>query len=89
MDKYNSKIPGFFCLWRNEYWAVTLGQTTYYSCDEKLVNESWKKHEDQHKKQWKEQGFFKFGIKYIYYSITRGYYDNPFERDARDSEKKI
>jgi hypothetical protein len=88
MDKYNSFISRLFqpIPWKNE-WAITLGQTTYFSCDSNLVDVKWHEHENEHKKQWKEDGSIKFICNYIWWNITRGYYKNPYEVDANNAEK--
>ena len=36
-----------------------------------------------HVKQWKREGAFVFLYKYIKYSFQKGYYNNPFEIEAR------
>jgi hypothetical protein len=91
MDKYNHWIAKIFGkLNRSNSYAVTFGQTAYYSVSEEEVLKSpkWIKHENRHKEQYAEYGFFKFLVKYIYYSIRYGYEDNPFEIDARKAEEK-
>ena len=42
-------------------------------------------HESVHVQQWHDKGWFGFGfgILYILYSIKYGYYQNPFEVEAR------
>jgi hypothetical protein len=91
MDKYNSRIAKIFGFFnRSKRFAVTFGQTAYYSVSKEEVDKSpkWRKHEDRHKEQWKEEGRIKFLFKYIWYSITKGYQNNPYEIDARNAENK-
>ncbi len=51
-----------------------------------LQNEKWLKHELCHVKQFEENGFFIFIVKYLWESIRRGYYLNKFEVEARAAE---
>lgn len=89
MDKYNSTIGKFF-RWINgtpEY-AITLGQTTYYSCNIDKVNIEWRKHEDMHKIQWKRDGHIKFACRYVWQLITKGYLNIDYEIEARAASLK-
>jgi hypothetical protein len=85
MDKYNSKIAWLFGLFNGntELYAVTLGQTAYYSCDENQVSERWHKHEDCHKVQWARDGKVKFLSRYIWQLFTKGYAQIDYEIEAR------
>ena len=84
-DRYNSilakilgKING------NSWYAITIGQTAFYSVSKEKVetDPKWIAHENHHKVQWKRDGI-KFLFKYIYYSIRYGYWNNPYEVEAR------
>jgi hypothetical protein len=91
-DKYNSKLAEVFrriFSYDSKYYAVTIGQTTYYSAPESIVLKDiiWMCHENKHKEQYKKDGFIKFLVKYIYWSITKGYTNNPYEVEAREAEK--
>lgn len=91
MDQYNSKIAwlfGFFNGNTKEY-AVTLGQTTYYSCDESLVHLKWRAHENCHKTQWSRDGKIVFLSRYIYQLCTKGYLNIDYEVEARQIAKVI
>lgn len=44
------------------------------------------KHEQQHIKQMKREGKILYLIKYHYYWITKGYWNNPYEIEAREAE---
>jgi hypothetical protein len=89
MDKYNHWIAKVVLFlnkrrgWSNA--AITIGQTSYYSCDQSLVSPSWHRHEDEHKKQWKHNGWIKFTFLYLWYSLRYGYYNNPLEVEAEDA----
>jgi hypothetical protein len=86
MDKYNSKLAkfvGFFAAKKGEGWAVTLGQTAYFSTPEAEVSDSWHRHEDKHKEQWGREGRIRFAAKYLWYLISEGYWGNPYEIEAR------
>jgi hypothetical protein len=50
---------------------------------ELLNSENLLRHEIMHVKQWKREGAFVFLYKYIKYSFQKGYYNNPFEIEAR------
>ncbi len=86
-DKYNVKIVGLYGKmlgWAN--YAITLGQTTYFSCDKSLVSDGWHRHEDKHKEQYAKEGVVKFLVKYLWYSIRYGYFKNPYEIEATQAE---
>ena len=86
-DKYGVKWVLWFRTIATPYWAVTLGQTTYYSVSQpNAVNLAWRRHEEKHKEQWRRDGWFKFAIKYLYYQIKYGYKGNPYELEARNAE---
>jgi hypothetical protein len=86
MDIYNSKFPLLFALGNAKTWAVTIGQTTWYSVPKDQVSDEWRKHEDEHKRQWREEGRLKFAVKYLWYQARLGYKDNPYEIEARQKE---
>ncbi len=93
MDQYNSLIPLVFrpIPWRGTMSAITVGQTTWYSCPKSIVDllPEWKRHEEAHKRQWKREGALKFILKYLWYSVTISYIMNPYEIEAREAEKWI
>lgn len=49
-----------------------------------LVNEKWLKHELCHIAQFKKYGRLTFACMYLWESLRRGYYNNRFEKEARD-----
>jgi len=85
-DRYNSKIAkwiGKINHTASGHWAITItANTTLYSCAEALVNPNWRRHEECHKAQIRKEGFI-FYVKYIYFNILFGYWDNPYEIEAR------
>lgn len=80
---YKSKLLIFFPKWVD---AFVFNKTIYVR--ESTISNRLLKHELQHVKQYKEQGIFKFLIKYFYYNIRYGYKNNPFEIEAKLAEVK-
>jgi hypothetical protein len=71
--------------------AIVFGKTICLhnvSRDQFLEDESYVFHEVTHVKQWLKHGYFIFPIKYVYYSFKYGYYNNPFEKEAREMESQ-
>ena len=69
--------------------AMVIGQTIYLhntTREDFLKNERWVKHELAHVEQYKKHGVFKFLTLYTWYSMKYGYYNNPFEVEARAKE---
>jgi hypothetical protein len=92
MDKYNhwlGKLFGFFG--GNKEYAVTFGQTTYYSCDKSIVDSApwWKVHEDTHKEQYTKDGWFVFLYRYIWQGLTKGYLCIDYEIESRERASKV
>lgn len=87
MDKYNYKWPLWFAPANVTTWAVTIGQTTYYSVPESMVGAAWRRHEDKHKEQYKRFGLIGFLVRYLWYQVRNGYQGNPLEIEARTAEK--
>lgn len=88
-DKYNQRWVMLLAQDGCASWAVTLGQTTYYSCPETEVDAAWHRHEDKHKEQWRRDGRILFALKYLWYTLRYGYLDNPYEIEARIAENHI
>lgn len=90
MDKYNhwlGKIVAVLKGW--EQAAITLGQTTYYSCGQADVGAAWHAHENCHKQQFAREGWCRFLAKYAWWSLTKGYEANPFEVEAQQAAEKV
>jgi hypothetical protein len=87
VNKYNSIIAKLFqpLPWKGD-WAVTIGQTSYFSCCEDKVYFQWHKHEDKHKEQWAKDGTLRFIIRYIWQNFTKGYLNIDYEIEARKAE---
>ena len=54
-----------------------------------LNDVAWVCHELQHVKQYQQQGSFIFLIKYIWYWARVGYYNIPYEIEARANENNL
>ncbi len=70
--------------------AMVIGKTIHLhntSEEEFLNNRRWFKHELAHIEQYKKYGLLKFLFLYLWYSIKYGYYNNPFEVEARKAEE--
>jgi hypothetical protein len=72
--------------------ALVIRNTVYLhgmTRHEFIQNPSLLRHEVEHIRQWQREGFWSFLAKYLWYSLRVGYYNNPFEVEARDSESDI
>ena len=72
--------------------AIVLGKTIHLCNMGKisfLQNEKWLKHELCHIRQFQKYGFVSFIGRYLWESIKKGYYNNKYEVEARESENKI
>lgn len=84
MDKYSHWIGKLFAkINKCNGYAVTFGQTTYFSVSDDQVMQWWHVHENTHKLQYREDGWIKFLIRYIYQGITKGYLAIDYEIEAR------
>ena len=91
MNTYNSKIAKFVRslngIDSDTRFAITTSKdTTRYTCAEHEVSERFRKHEDKHKEQYTRYTWLGFVVRYLWYNITRGYKNNPFEIEAREAE---
>lgn len=94
-DRYEHWFPGLLGkLLGNPRWAITLGQTAYYSVPKEEVSLSWRRHENCHKTQW-ARGRVKFVLRYVaefvrnvfrYWNLNRAYLSISFEVQARLAE---
>lgn len=72
--------------------AMVIGKTIHLhntSKEDFLNDQRWLKHELVHIEQYKKHGLLKFLILYLWYSMKYGYYNNPFEVEARKKEKEL
>lgn len=78
-------IKRFLVKYKKVAWT-SLWNTIYYIDENTLKNKKVKKHELKHIEQMEREGKLKFTVKYLWYSITRGYFKNPYEVEARKAE---
>jgi hypothetical protein len=74
---------------RSENVAIVIGKTIHLyrvSKEDFLKDTKWVKHEMCHINQFKKHGFLIFILKYLYESMRHGYYNNKYEREARNAE---
>ena len=72
--------------------AMVIGKTIHLhntSKEDFLNDQRWVKHELVHIEQYKKHGLVKFLTLYLWYSMKYGYYNNPFEMEAREKEKEL
>ncbi|PZP49094.1 MAG: DUF4157 domain-containing protein [Pseudopedobacter saltans] len=72
--------------------AITIGSTIHLCNTSRqafLSDERWVRHEMQHVKQFKRYGFIRFLFMYTWESLRHGYYNNKWEKEARDAEDEI
>lgn len=70
--------------------AIVIGKTIHLyevSATHFLNDKKWLKHEACHIRQFRENGFLTFIVKYLWESIKHGYYNNKFEAEARLAEE--
>jgi hypothetical protein len=75
---------------RSKTVAMVLGKTIHLhntTKEEFLLNERWVKHELCHLEQFKEHGYIIFTVKYLWESFRKGYYNNKYEKEAREAEE--
>lgn len=60
-------------------WAIYLHPTRI--ADMKLI-----RHEIKHAEQMKRDGVLRFLVKYLWWSVRYGYWNNPYEIEARAAE---
>lgn len=70
--------------------ALVIGNTIHLNnttAEEFLSNKRWVQHEVCHIKQFRRYGFFNFILIYLFESLRKGYYNNRFEKEAREAEQ--
>ena len=70
--------------------AIVLGKTIHLhkiSKEEFLDNKKWVKHEGCHIRQFENNGYVLFILKYLWESIRYGYHNNKYEKEARFAEE--
>lgn len=71
--------------------AIVIGKTIHLyntTTEDFLKDETWLKHELCHVAQFKRYGFFNFIVRYLWESYKNGYYNNRYEIEAREAERK-
>jgi hypothetical protein len=76
----NNLIPALF-----GHDAVTLAKWVFIN-NKSFTDTRLRKHEARHVYQFSQEPFT-FWFKYLYYQVKYGYWDNPYEKDARSFEK--
>lgn len=74
---------------RTERVAIVIGKTIHlYNTTQKefLSDEKWLKHELCHIRQFQQNGYVVFILKYLLESIKHGYFNNKYEVEAREAE---
>jgi len=69
--------------------AIVIGRTIHLhntTSQDFLKDEKWVKHELCHVKQFQQNGFMVFIVKYLWESIMHGYFNNKYEAEAREAE---
>jgi len=61
-------------------WAIYLHPT-------RLNDTALIRHEMKHVEQMKRDGVATFMIKYVWWSVRYGYFNNPYEIEAREAER--
>lgn len=72
--------------------AMVMRRTIYLygvSKEKFLSDKRWLCHELQHVKQYEQQGVLLFLFKYFFYWMRYGYYNIPFEKEARENEDNV
>ena len=78
-------LRGFF---PKKFTAITISKNTAWYRDFKtLDDESVRRHEEVHMMQYERHGWFLFIIRYLWYTIKHGYWNNPLEIEAREKSK--
>ena len=77
-DFWLFKLPGM-----GRWDGVTIYPWILLRPSRKIVTDRLLRHEYQHILQVRQEGWFKFYLKYIWYNIKYGYFKNPYEVDAR------
>jgi len=77
--------------------GIVLFGTIYYAMSENEVSDRLRRHEEKHREQQEEDGYFRFKIKYglsfvknllRYRNFRMAYYKIPYEIEAREAEKE-
>tara|TARA_Y100001970_G_C13740682_1_gene606034 strand:+ start:160 stop:447 length:288 start_codon:yes stop_codon:yes gene_type:complete len=85
MEKQHLLMPKFISFFLpKRFSAITISKNmALYRSLSDLKNIKLKIHEEVHMDQFDKHGWFKFVLLYVYYSCRHGYWNNPFEIEAR------
>ena len=89
--KHTIVRPFFIVWWMDLIKAdglTTPWDVIYYRNAKSYSNGRLRKHELMHIEQMEREGKPLFLLKYNWYWITRGYWNNPYEIEAREAEDK-
>ncbi len=73
---------------RSKQVAIVIGKTIHLHNTSKqdfLKDEKWVKHELCHVRQFQQNGYVIFILKYLWESIKHGYFNNKYEVEAREA----
>lgn len=95
MKKVYVKSDSLLAKWaskklKSQKCALVIRRTIYLhgiTYNEFIKNEQWLCHELFHVYQYQREGVIRFLIKYFYYTLRYGYYNNPLEKEARTQEQ--
>jgi len=98
-DIYHSRVPwigAFFAgLWCPRYWALTFGQTTWWTVGPELIDFHARRHEACHQRQFARDGRLRFLWRYAwewlgglfrYHRLRDAYLQISYEVEARKAE---
>jgi hypothetical protein len=72
--------------------AMVMGRTILLhntTAAEFMANKKWLRHELAHIRQFQQYGYIGFLYRYFIESIKNGYYNNKYEREAREAESDM
>lgn len=72
--------------------AIVLGKTIHLynaSKEELMADQRWLSHELVHVRQFQQNGYFSFILKYLFESLKKGYQNNKYEIEARAEENIV
>lgn len=74
--------PWAWFLKRNEFIAIPMPWGTVYCLEEHIDDPIMRGHEMVHFEQMDREGTFRFVVKYLWYALRYGYWQNPYEIEA-------
>jgi hypothetical protein len=85
------KASGIYKLFltNTRFKAITMPWQTIYVLEESMNDVGLLQHESVHIEQIQRDGPWKFSVLYIWYNIRYGYWNNPYEIEAREKSGYI